>query len=243
MKAIFLYDYTGIMAKPWLEAGYECWCFDGQHEDGITRDGNHVKVGMWFDAYNISNHCDDIFNVVGDGVSFVFGFPECTDVAVSGAAHFKKKLEANPSCQWEALQLAHLVRLVGDKYNCVWGFENPVSVFATLWKESDFRFHPYDYGGYLPADDIHPTYPEYIKPRDAYPKKTCIWCGNGFVEPARKPVNVEAGYSDQHKKLGGKSLKTKNIRSATPRGFSIAVFEANKSSDKKAEQQLELPYN
>ena len=51
--------------------------------------------------------------------------------------------------------------------------------------------------------------------------------GNGFIEPIAKPVACDAGYSDQHKKLGGKSLKTKNIRSATPRGFAKAVFIAN----------------
>ena len=63
---------------------------------------------------------------------------------------------------------------------------------------------------------------------DAYLKKTCIWSGNRFVMPSKKPVNVDPGYSDQYKKLGGKSLKTKNIRSATPRGFAKAVFLANK---------------
>ena len=45
--------------------------------------------------------------------------------------------------------------------------------------------------------------------------------------PGKKYVHVDDGYSDQHKKLGGKSLKTKNIRSATPRGFAKAVFLAN----------------
>ena len=29
-KAVFLFDYTGIMAKPWADAGYLCYCFDGQ---------------------------------------------------------------------------------------------------------------------------------------------------------------------------------------------------------------------
>ena len=32
-------------------------------------------------------------------------------------------------------------------------------------------------------------------------------------------------------KTGGKSLRTKNIRSATPRGFARAVFEANRFPD------------
>ena len=70
-------------------------------------------------------------------------------------------------------------------------------------------------------------YPEYIKPRDAYPKKTCLWTGGEFVMPEKMPVDISPGYSDQHKKLGGKSERTKNIRSATPRGFAKAVFLAN----------------
>ena len=226
-KAVFLYDYTGIMAQPWIDAGYECWCFDGQHKLGIERDGLHVKVGMWFDAYKTAEHVEQIKNIVGDGVCFVFGFPECTDMAVSGAAHFENKAASNPAFQAEACELARLVMQVGDAFGCKWAAENPVSVLATLWRKPDYSFHPYEYGGYLPSGDEHPVYPEYIKPMDAYPKKTCIWSGNGFVMPCKKPVNVDRGYSDQHKKLGGKSLKTKNIRSATPRGFAKAVFLAN----------------
>jgi len=225
-KAVFLYDKTGIMAKPWLDAGYECWLFDGQHEGGVNRDGNLVKVGMWFSPSEINNHAKEIKSMVG-GADFVFGFPECTDLAVSGAAHFAKKRAANPEFQNEATALAKLVELVGNEFNCPWGAENPVSVLSTLWRKPEFSFHPWEFGGYLSEDDEHPLYPEYIRPRDAYPKKTCIWHGNGFIEPKRLPVHVDDGYSDQHKKLGGKSLKTKNIRSATPRGFAKAVFESN----------------
>ena len=228
-KALFLYDYTGIMAQPWLEAGYECWCFDGQHKPGIKRDGLHVKVGMWFDAYRTAEHVEQIKNIVGDGVCFVFGFPECTDMAVSGAAHFANKEKTNPAFQAEACELARLVMYVGNEYKCSWAAENPVSVLSTLWRKPDYSFHPWEYGGYLPNNDKHPQYPDYIKSRDAYPKKTCIWSGHGFVMPLIQPVPVNTGYSDQHLKLGGKSLKTKNIRSATPRGFAKAVFEFNRS--------------
>lgn len=226
-KAIFLYDYTGLMAKPWLDAGYECWLFDGQHEQGITRDSNLVKVGMWFDDDRVEEQASYIAAMVGDGVMFVFGFPECTHLAVSGAAHFAKKLEADPRIQEKAAILARLVGMVGAACNAPWGAENPVSVLSTLWRKPDFSFHPWEFGGYLPEDDAHPEWPEYIAPRDAYPKKTCIWHGNGFIEPVRRPVEVAPGYATQHLKLGGKSLKTKNIRSATPRGFAKAVFEAN----------------
>lgn len=225
-KAIFLYDYTGIMAKPWLDAGYECWLFDGQHEPGVNREGNLVKVGMWFDAYNTDKHVRDIVKMVGTA-QIVIGFPECTDLAVSGAAHFARKISENPACQAEAVELARMVGYLGEALSCPWAAENPVSVMSTIWRKPDFSFHPYEFGGYLPEDDEHPVFPSYIKPRDAYPKKTCLWTGNGFVMPEKIPVHVEPGYSDQHKKLGGKSKKTKNIRSATPRGFAKSVFLAN----------------
>lgn len=232
-RAVFLFDYTGIMAKPWADAGYLCYCFDGQHPEGVTKSAheNILNVGMWFSnnvtGDFISDDMDKVISITGNNVSFVFGFPECTDLAVSGAAHFASKRDNNPFFQEEAMILFYLIKGVGDKLGCPWGLENPVSVASTLWRKPDFNFHPFEYGNYLSPDDVHPTYPDYIKPQDAYPKKTCIWSGGGFVKPIKKPVKVTDGYSDQHKKLGGKSLKTKNIRSATPRGFAQAVFEAN----------------
>lgn len=238
MKAIFLFDYTGIMAKPWADAGYLCYCFDGQHSKGVSKSihENILICGMWFNNKvngELSTiDVDKIKSIVGDECAFVFGFPECTDLAVSGAAHFASKRNNNPSFQDEAMtlvKLVKLVKLVGDEYKCPWALENPVSVISSLWRKPDYIFHPFEYGGYLPKDDVHPFYPEYIKPRDAYPKKTCIWAGGGFVMPEIKPVECDPGYSDQHKKLGGKSLKTKNIRSATPRGFALAVYERNKN--------------
>lgn len=45
--------------------------------------------------------------------------------------------------------------------------------------------------------------------------------------PERRPVPCPPGWSTQMRKLGGKSEKTKNIRSATPRGFSRAVQLSN----------------
>lgn len=233
-KVIFLFDYTGLMAKPWADAGYQCYCFDGQHAPGANKSThqNIFNIGMWFNNNATGDFIDDdlnkIIGITGDDVCFVFGFPECTNLAVSGAAHFAKKRDNNPFFQEEAMILVRLVEYLGIKLKCPWGLENPVSVISTMWRKPDYSFHPYEYGGYLPDDDIHPIYPEYIKPRDAYPKKTCIWSGNGFVMPKKMPVEVMPGYSDQHKKLGGKSLKTKNIRSATPRGFANAVYLANR---------------
>jgi hypothetical protein len=233
-KVIFLYDYTGLMAKPWLAAGYECWSFDGQHPPVIARDGNHVKVGMTFTPDDVSVQARIIASMVGDDVDLVFGFPECTDLTVAGARHWKAKREVNPDFQRDALALARLVDLTGMRCDYApWALENPVGALSTLWRKPDYTFHPYEYGGYLPVDDVHPLYPDYYPPQDAYGKKTCIWSGEGFVMPPKKTVEPYQyggeGACLAHNKLGGKSLRTKNIRSATPRGFAQAVFEANRT--------------
>lgn len=227
-KAIFLYDYTGIMAKPWLDAGYECWCFDGQHEPGITRDGNHVKVGMWFFPEGLEYQAAIIRDIVGHGVEFVFGFPECTDLTVAGAKHFKSKRDKDPEFQVKAIALCDIVRVVAEAVGAPYGFENPKwNVLSTMYRKYDFCFNPCDYAGYLPDNDEHPLYPDVYPSQDRYNKGTAIWCGNGFVIPEKRHMAAISKDNPGWKKCGGKSQRTKNIRSATPRGFANAVFQSN----------------
>lgn len=232
-KAIFLFDYTGIMAKPWADAGYLCYCFDGQHPKGVSKSHheNILNVGMWFENDGIydcnNNDIEKIKLITGDDIMFIFGFPECTDLTVAGARHFESKRKTDPRFQFKAMQLVFLTKNLGFSFGCPWALENPIGVISTMWRKYDFKFNPCDYAGYLPNNDAHPIYPDIYPTQDRYNKTTCIWHGNGFIEPNKK--RIEPIYKDNPgwKLCGGKSLKTKNIRSATPRGFAIAVFEAN----------------
>ena len=230
-KVISLYDYTGEALKPWAEAGYTCHAFDIQHSfvepevQAFDSGGSITYNFADLHDYNWLNAIQDEFS---DKVIFGMAFPVCTDLAVSGAAWFKKKAEADPLFQQRAAQ--HAIDCAGlfDDLGCPYFIENPVSVLATKWRKPDHTFHPYEYGGYIPyGEEQHPTWPDFIAPRDAYPKKTCLWTGNGFKMPSKVAVEPETGHSRQHLKLGGKSAKTKNIRSATPRGFARAVMLAN----------------
>lgn len=231
-KAIFLFDYTGVMARPWLAAGYECWLFDGQHPKGVSREGALVKVGMWFDAGAINSHALYITQLVGHGVEFIASFAECTDLTTTGARWWAEKRLADPEFQDKAVRLADMVRVVAEHCHSKgpiprWMLENPaISALNTLYRRPDHKFHPYEYGGYLPLDDQHPFYPEVYPPRDGYNKLTGIWCGGGFVMPGRKPV-PHIAHNPGWAKCGGKSTRTKNIRSCTPRGFAEAVFRFN----------------
>ena len=233
---ISLYDYTGEALKPWAEAGYECYAYDIQHKHETIEVDNteHFKSGgvifyLHADLHEFSTHSDLFFRFNGRNVVFGMAFPVCTDMAVSGAAHFAKKAEADPLFQQRAAQHATDCAGLFDDLGCPYFIENPVSVLSTLWRKPDHSFHPYEYGGYIPyGEEQHPKWPDYIAPRDAYSKKTCLWTGNGFNMPTKVSVECDSfGSSTQHRKLGGKSMKTKNIRSATPRGFARAVVEAN----------------
>lgn len=226
---ISLYDYTGEAVKPWAEAGFDCYCFDIQHNGRTSeRYGRGRITYVEADLYDHNVLTVIALSTIGQRVAMVLGFPPCTDLAVSGAAHFKKKREADPGFQTFAVENAKACAVLANKVSAPYMIENPVSVLSTQWRKPDYTFHPHQYGGYIPeGQEKHPTWPVYIAASDAYPKKTCLWTGNGFVMPEPKPVDVPKGYSTQHKKLGGKSMKTKNIRSATPRGFARAVFFAN----------------
>lgn len=238
-----LYDFTGEALRPWAEAGYECYAFDIQHPEIGKRDtfegGGYIEY-VQMDLWNMEN----IYRIwkmfskdtwrksrgfKDPDVVFGMAFPVCTDLAVSGAAHFKAKAERDPEFQIKASNHARWCATLFDKLEVPYFIENPVSRLSTLWRKPNHSFHPYEYGGYIPDTEAeHPRWPEYIAPKDAYPKKTCLWTGGGFTMPERKAVPVPQGYSTQHKKLGGKSQRTKDIRSATPRGFAKAVYEANK---------------
>lgn len=226
-KVIFLYSASGYAEQPFLEAGYECWSYDGQN---VREDkGNWHKRHAWFSYEDLEGQADKILAEVGEGVNLVVAFPPCDDLAISGACRFAEKRAKNPDFQSQATALAQLAEVVGVKANCPWMAENPISVLATTWRAPDHKFNPYDYGGYLPEDDVHPEYPDILPPRDAYPKKTRLWVGNGFVMPEKLPVAIPTHpdgshkYADMYQKLGGKSARTKRIRSATPRGFSKAL--------------------
>ncbi|MGE3709603.1 MAG: hypothetical protein AB7G35_08020 [Hyphomicrobiaceae bacterium] len=91
--------------------------------------------------------------------------------------------------------------------------ENPVGTLATYWREPDYTFHPVHYAGYAPDPFA-----------DEYTKKTCLWTGNGFVMPDRRPGEPTLG-SLMHRL--SPSDDRADLRSATPMGFAIAVFQAN----------------
>ena len=227
-----LFDGSGLMGQPWAEAGHTVYCFNADEGDHgpYTRFGCRVEhpnihyVNVWIDSLW------SLKAVAGEWGTpdLIFAFPPCTDLAVSGAPAFPRKREKDPDFQVKATKTARIAEGLGCWFNVPYMVENPRGVLSTLWQKPDYTFNPWEFAGYLPEDDINPFFPEYIEARDMYPKTTNLWTGNGFKYPVKNPIPIPPGYSKQYHKLGGKSVKTKTIRSLTPRGFARAVYEANK---------------
>lgn len=132
----------------------------------------------------------------------VFAFPPCTDLANSGARWFQRK---GLKALIDALGVVEACRAICEASRAPYMIENPVGQLSTYWRKPDFTFNPCDYG-------------------DPYTKKTCLWVGNGFVMPPKRPVEPHEG-SKMHRLPP--SPNRANLRSETPMGFARAVFEAN----------------
>lgn len=224
---VCLYEESGLSADAWARAGYQVHCYDLLNDGRIEACGKGWKIFHRWDANDLI-HVSGIIERHRGKTVMGMGFPPCTDLAASGAKHFYLKRYRDPLFQDKAMDLVYTARNIFIELACPWVIENPVGVVSSMWRKPDHIFNPWEYGGYLPEDDVHPFYPEYIAPRDAYPKKTCYWTGGNFIMPEPKPVPVPPGYSAQFKFLGGKSAKTKRIRSMSPRGIAQAIYEVNR---------------
>jgi len=227
---LFLFNHSEYALLPWLRNGdFNVVTVDYSDTD---HSGHHLMQthGHGFFRLNIDLSREDAKQAVDaelSALSFrspsvVISFAPCTDLAVSGAAHFERKRQADPEFQNKAVRMARLAEQWGVPY----AVENPVSVLATLWRKPDFTFHPCDFANYCP-DGPHPEFPDVIPEKDLYNKKTCLWTGNGFILPQKSGLPALQHDNPGHVKLGGKSARTKYIRSLTPRGFANALYLSN----------------
>jgi len=228
---LFLFNHSHYAMLPWLQSErYNVVTVDYEDTD---HSGHHLMQthGYGFFRLNVDLSRDDAKQAVDNELdalgfrspSIVISFTPCTDLAVSGAAHFERKRQADPEFQNKAVRMARLAEQWGVPY----AVENPVSVLSTMWRKPDFTFHPCDFANYCP-EGPHPEFPDVIPAQDRYNKKTCLWTGNGFILPQKSGLPALDHDNPGHVKLGGKSARTKYIRSLTPRGLAQAIYNANK---------------
>lgn len=137
----------------------------------------------------------------------ILAAPPCTSFSVSGAQYWPTKDRDGTTAADLALVDACL-RAVAIYNPAWWALENPVGRLRRWLGPPRLYFNPCDFG-------------------DPYTKKTCLW--GTFTPPAPTPVTPirTSCQGSWIQNLGGKSERTKELRSATPLGFARAFFEAN----------------
>lgn len=151
-------------------------------------------------------HGQDIrnFRFQSHPVRGILAAPPCTEFSVSCTRFWKQKDEDGRTA--EALRLVDAcMRIIAAHDPLWWVLENPVGRLKDWIGPAKMFFDPCDYG-------------------DPYTKKTGLW--GQFNPPAMSKVFPELG-SSPITGLGGKSERTKELRSITPGGFAQAFFEAN----------------
>ncbi len=195
------FDLTGKWSGPWEEAGYQVYRFDIQ-DDPEMGDVHNFSAEFFNDWFS---------DFDGNDIYAILAACPCTDFAVSGARHFAAKDEDGRTVA--SVKLVHQTLAAIEHFKpAVWAIENPVGRIEKLGGLPSWRlsFDPYHLG-------------------DTYTKKTLIWGRfNGDLPIA--PVDPVEG-SKMHSQYGGKSIATKNARSATPEGFAYGFFMANNAID------------
>lgn len=205
-----LCDYSGRWAQPYIDAGYRVYQYDLKH-------GSDVRLIKKLD----------------EKVHGILFAPVCTEFSGAGARHWKAKEAAGNKALIEGLALVDAgLRIITVHDPKWWVLENPVGRLKDWIGYHKHTFNPNEYAGWLgdkmtgkliegPKGEM---LPEEAWMEDAYTKRTCLWGRFKIPEKIERPaIWGSKMWSD----YGGKSERTKEMRSMTPRGFSFAYFAAN----------------
>lgn len=148
----------------------------------------------------------DVIPLLSQSWDMIIAFPPCTDLAVSGAAHFAQK--HRDGRQYASIEFF----LAFTRTSCPKvAIENPVGIMSTVYRKPDQIIQPYEFG--------HPE-----------SKKTCLWL-KGL--PLLKPTNILTkpafGYWENQTPSGqnklGPSKDRAKIRSKTYEGIAKAMAQ------------------
>lgn len=222
------FDHSGNQSEPYRQNGWKVIQVD-------------IKHGYDFMKFNV-------IKIVQENpyAQFAIIAPMmCTAYALSGNRHKNTpaRIEIFNYSQSMMKHLKNIIDFLSDsRLLMFWMLENPMSDIHTHNKwlgKPRQKFNPCDFAGYLTPSDEDMALLEtlrgkeklervdyaFIDKMNAYNKKTWLW-GNFRPMTSKRiePVNNE---NPGWKLSGGKSEKTKELRSITPMGFAWAFYEAN----------------
>lgn len=238
-----LFDYTGSWSDPFLKQKFNVVTVDIRNGDDILEISSYDRL------------LDTVF---GQDVAGILAAVPCTDFAVSGAAHFKKKdedgrTELSLSIAERAIDIIKVIspkdedwfneaRRNGETW--FWAIENPVSRIGKFFPEigKPKYFQPWEYAGWLDLSDSAHNELDRIRRKDGF--KVTSDEVNFVVEcnAYEKKTGIWGQYNPD---WGRKPIEPVKInpegysamhrircpkkRSVTPKGFAKAFSNAQKS--------------
>jgi hypothetical protein len=124
MRVLVACEYSGTVRDAFIKRGHDAISCDLLPTDV---EGPHYQ--------------GDIFDIINDGFDLMIAHPPCTDLAVSGAAHFAKK-RADGRQQKSIDFFMKLAESNIPKY----AIENPVSIMSTVWRKPNQIIQPWMFG-------------------------------------------------------------------------------------------------
>jgi len=149
-----------------------------------------------------ARHPRDFQDITNLTVYGILAAPPCTVFSGSGAVWKRNDFDI----VYGLSMVDACIRIAYATKPKFWALENPVGKLRKWIGKPVMSFNPCDYG-------------------DAYKKKTLLW-GDFNTDLKKNPVEPVIP-SPLHQNLGGRSERTKTIRSITPQGFAKAFYEAN----------------
>jgi hypothetical protein len=135
IKILVACECSGAVRDAFLHKGHDAWSCDILPCESDPK--NHLQC--------------DVLTILDDGWDMMIAHPPCTDLAVSGAAWFKKKIE--DGSQQRSVEFFMKLAMADIPKICV---ENPVSIMSSKWRKPDQIIQPWMFG-------------------DEASKKTCLW--------------------------------------------------------------------
>lgn len=114
--------------------------FSGTVRDAFIKRGHYAVSCDLLPSDNGGPHFQgDVLDILGWGWDLMVAHPPCTHLAVSGAAHFHRKVRE----QAEALDFVRALMAAPIPRWCI---ENPVSVISTKIRKPTQIVHPWQFG-------------------------------------------------------------------------------------------------
>lgn len=142
--------------------------------------------------------------------------PVCTEFSAAGARHWAAKEAAGNKGLLDGMALVDACLRIVAVHKPKWHvLENPVGRLRDWIGHHKYTFQPFEYAGWLPEGE---------REAEQFSKRTCLWGDFNIPEKRELPNTIGSKMWLQY---GGKSERTKEMRSMTPKGFSAAFFAAN----------------